>query len=325
MAGNDPYYRLFFSHPRMVEDLLRGFVHEDWVSRLDFGTLERVNGSFVSDDLKDRRNDVVWRLRWLDGEGWFYVYLLLEFQSKPEPFMAVRLLVYVGLLLQDLIRTQGLKAKDQLPPILPVVFYSGRRPWRAPLDLLALFAPVPEDLRRRLPRLEYFLLDENRLGSEDKERAGNLVSALVQLETSADAEEFSRSTQKLGALLPKGESTGLRRLFASWAVEILRRTHRGATIPQVEDLEEVPMLEEAIIAWEKRAWRRGRKEGREEGREEGRLLGVRQTVIRLLEQRFGPISAKVRRQLREISLPEDLERIADKILTAGSLQELGLG
>jgi len=323
MAGNDPYYRLFFSHPRMVEDLLRGFVHEDWVSRLDFGTLERVNGSFVSEDLKDRRNDVVWRLRWRekDGDGWFYVYLLLEFQSTPEPFMAVRLLVYVGLLLQELIRTQGFKAADRLPPILPIVFYNGRRPWKAPLDLLALFAPVPEDLRRRLPRLEYFLLDENRLAPEAKEQAGNLVSALVQLETSAGSEDFSRSTQRLNALLPKEEPAGLRRLFASWAVEILRRTHRGATIPEVEDLEEVPMLEEAIIAWEKKAWRRGRKEGREEGR----LLGTRRTVFRLLEQRFGAIPAKVRKQLQAISSPEDLEGIADKILTAGSLQDLGLG
>jgi len=325
MAGNDPYYRLFFSHPRMVEDLLRGFVHEDWVSRLDFGTLERVNGSFVSEDLQDRRNDVVWRLRWREDEGWFYVYLLLEFQSTPEPFMAVRLLVYVGLLLQELIRTQGFKAKDRLPPILPVVFYNGRRPWRAPLDLLALFAPVPEDLRRRLPRLEYFLLDENRLGPEDKERAGNLVSALVQLETSAGSAEFALSTQRLKSLLPKEETTGLRGLFASWAVEILRRTHRGATIPQVEDLEEVPMLEEAIIAWEKKAWRKGRKLGLEKGLEEGLLLGARQMLLRLLEQRFGPIPAKALRQLQAISSSEDLERITDKILTAGSLQELGLG
>src|SRR5205085_6992367 len=115
-----------------------------------------------------------------DGDGWFYVYLLLEFQSTPEPFMAVRLLVYIGLLLQELIRTQGFKAGDRLPPILPIVFYNGRRPWKAPLDLLALFAPVPEDLRRLLPRLEYFLLDENRLAPEAKEKAGNLVSALIQ-------------------------------------------------------------------------------------------------------------------------------------------------
>ena len=48
----------------MVEDLLRGFVKEDWVQELDFSTLEKVNASFVSDDLKDREDDVIWRMRW---------------------------------------------------------------------------------------------------------------------------------------------------------------------------------------------------------------------------------------------------------------------
>ena len=45
MRDHDHSYKLLFSHPRMVEDLLRGFVHEEWVERIDFSTLERVNGS----------------------------------------------------------------------------------------------------------------------------------------------------------------------------------------------------------------------------------------------------------------------------------------
>src|ERR1700744_1839961 len=214
MARNDPNYRLFFSYPEMVEDLLKGFVHEDWVSQLDFGTLERVNGSFVSDDLKDRRNDVVWRLRWGGGGGdWFYLYLLLEFQATPEPFMAVRLLVYVGLLLEDLIRTQRLKPMDPLPPVLPVVLYNGKRPWKAPVELSSLFAPVPDGLRRRVPRLEYLLVDENRLQPEDREQTGNLVSALARLETSINAGEFSRSARDLALLLPGEEHRELRRIL----------------------------------------------------------------------------------------------------------------
>jgi hypothetical protein len=32
------------------------------------------------------------------------VYLLLEFQSTVDPFMAVRIMVYLGLLYQDLIK-----------------------------------------------------------------------------------------------------------------------------------------------------------------------------------------------------------------------------
>ena len=80
---HDSSYKLLFSHPAMVEDLLTGFVHEDWVAELDFATLEKVPGSYVSDDLRPRADDVVWRVRW--REHWLYIYLLLEFQSDVDP------------------------------------------------------------------------------------------------------------------------------------------------------------------------------------------------------------------------------------------------
>ncbi|HAB08131.1 MAG TPA: transposase, partial [Alcanivorax sp.] len=45
-----------------------------------------------------RHGDAVWRIRW--GEEWLYVYLLLEFQSSVDRFMALRIMVYTGLLHQ---------------------------------------------------------------------------------------------------------------------------------------------------------------------------------------------------------------------------------
>jgi predicted transposase YdaD len=78
----------------MVADLLRGFLPPEWVEQLDIASLEKVSGSYVGDDLRDRHNDVVWRLRW--GPRWLYVYILLEMQSAVDRFMAVRLLTYLG-------------------------------------------------------------------------------------------------------------------------------------------------------------------------------------------------------------------------------------
>jgi hypothetical protein len=70
---HDHSYKLLFSHPEMVADLLRGFVREDWVNELDFATLERVGGGYVADDLREREDDIVWRVRL--GPEWLYVYL----------------------------------------------------------------------------------------------------------------------------------------------------------------------------------------------------------------------------------------------------------
>jgi hypothetical protein len=35
MADHDHAYKLLFSHPKMVRDLLEGFVKEEWLSELD--------------------------------------------------------------------------------------------------------------------------------------------------------------------------------------------------------------------------------------------------------------------------------------------------
>ena len=90
MSTHDNAYKNVFSHPRAVQDLLRGFVHEDWVQQLDYTTLEKVSGSYVSDDLRDREDDIIWRIRMRADAGeatgdWLYVYLLLEFQSSSDP------------------------------------------------------------------------------------------------------------------------------------------------------------------------------------------------------------------------------------------------
>jgi hypothetical protein len=85
MGNHDTGYKKLFSHPEMVEDLLRGFVKEDWVQELDFSTLTREFNSYVSEELRERHDDMVWRVRFRDR--WLYLYLLLEFQSRLDPWM----------------------------------------------------------------------------------------------------------------------------------------------------------------------------------------------------------------------------------------------
>jgi hypothetical protein len=158
MKTHDPSYKLLFSHPQMVRDLLVGFVAEPWVAELDFATLEQVSGSYVADDLRDREDDLRWRVRFRDR--WLYLYLVLEFQARVDPFMAVRLLTYIGLLYQDLIRQGVTAATGKLPPVLPIVLYNGKPRWTAATELLDLIEPAPGRLADYAPRLRYLLLDE---------------------------------------------------------------------------------------------------------------------------------------------------------------------
>ncbi len=70
MGQHADSYLLFFSHPLLVESLLRDFVPGTWVHDLDFSSLEKVGASYATDDLRSRHDDLVWRVRGRLTDRW---------------------------------------------------------------------------------------------------------------------------------------------------------------------------------------------------------------------------------------------------------------
>ena len=83
------------------------------------------------------------------------------------------------------------------------------------------------------------------------------------------------------------------------------------------------------LTWADKMMARGREEGIARGREEGiargQLLGARQLLSGQIEHRFGSLDEVSRRQLEQIEDPEELDRLARRLVEARSLAELGLG
>ena len=178
--------------------------------------------------LRSRRDDLVWRVHW--GPDWLYLYLLLEFQSTVDPYMAVRVLVYVGLLYQALIRAGQLPPSGKLPPVVPIVLYNGRGRWTAPLSVEGVIEPLPRSLAPHRPRLRYVLLDEGQYTERQLTPLRNLVAALCRLEHSREPEDVQRVLAVLIEWLRAPEDDSLRRAFTVW----LRRVLLPARLPGVE-------------------------------------------------------------------------------------------
>jgi hypothetical protein len=320
LADHDHAYKLLFSHAPLVTDLIQGFVGEEWVQQTDFSTLERVGDGYISDDLRERESDVVWRLRW-GRESWVYVYLLLEFQSTVDPSMAMRVLAYVSLLYQDLLR-QGVRTPaGRLPPILPVVLYNGNRRWNAALNAEDLIEEVPGGLEQHRPSLRYWLIDESRLSKAELASEHNVAAALFRLERSRRFVEIDRDVTTLGELLNRPEHRELRRAFAIWLSQVLLPSRLpGVRIPAVVELWEVKtMLAENEIDWT----REYKDQGREEERREI-LQALLPAVLAQLEQRFGSLSEEARSRVEAIDSAEELAELLTRLLSASSLAELGL-
>ena len=275
MPRHDSSYKQLFSHPRMIEELLCSFVHEPWVGQLDFSTLEKVSGSYISDDLRDREDDVVWKVR--IGDSWVYLYILLEFQSTIDRFMAVRLLTYIGLLYQDLIKSRQIKGKQKLPPVFPLVLYNGQKRWQIATDLRSLLDQMPAGLEPYQPQYRYMVLDQGSYTASELEELRNLVAALFQLEHSRDPETLQRLVGHLVEWLKTPDSEPLRRSFTHWLKRVvLPERLTEAEQEQIDELVEVQtMLEKRLQQW-KKEWK---AEGKLEGRLEGRLETARGLIL----------------------------------------------
>jgi hypothetical protein len=326
MAEHDPSYKLLFSHRDLVADLIRGFVHEDWVEQLDFTTLQRVSEIGVSHDLREREDDMIWRLRW--GERWVYVYLLLEFQSSVDRLMAVRLLTYVGLLYQDLAAAGEIPSGSPLPPVLPIVLYNGEKSWWAKTSLDALIEPdLPEQLRRWQPQIRYLLLDEQRLADTELAGQRNVAAALFRLENSRRPEDIDRVLASLIDWLAAPEQDSLRRAFVVWLKRVLLPARvPGAELPNVNNLQEMrAMLAERVKTWteewKQQGLEQGIQQGIQQGIKEGLSRGEARLLRRLLIRRFGALPTWAEARLEQAGEAE-LEVWADRVLECGTLEDV---
>ena len=309
----------------MVEDLLRGFISEAWIKELDFTTLEKVSGSFVSDDLREREDDLIWRVRWRNE--WLYIYILLEFQSTVDAFMAVRILTYLGLLYQDLIKHQQLTARDSLPPVLPLVLYNGQPRWYAARNIQDLITVVPPGLEKYCPQLEYLVLDEGAFSDSELAPLRNLVAALFRLEQSRTITDIQQILIHLIEWLQSQEQAGLRRDFTVWLRRvILPRRSPAVMLPEIYELQEMhTMLAETVQQWyaeaEKQGRQQGLQQGRQEGRQEGQLEGERLLLKFQLQAKFGSLSPQIEEQLNALDA-EMLFYCAKRLLIATTLEEV---
>ena len=328
---NDPAYKQMFSQPRMVQDLLDGFAARGWSRALDFASLTPLPASFVSEDLRQRHGDLVWRVRFRD-ERWLYLVLLLEFQATVDRAMAVRMLAYTALLYQKLIGEGVLQEHDALPPVLPIVIYSGRRRWNAAADVSDLVASGGGALKRYQPSQRYFLLDEGRRAEEGDLPAGNLVSVLIALETNRDATRLPALLASLMGLLRERGDEELTQAFRAWVAQVLLpRRFRGAAPETLPRLEEVhTMLSENVAEWTREWVEEGREQGREQGIAQGREQGIAQgraeeraLLCRLAARRFDAATAEeLATLLADAADPERLAQVGDWIIECATAAEL---
>jgi hypothetical protein len=261
----------------------------------------------------------VWKVRL--RQTTLYVCLLFEFQSQPDAWMAARMLVYAGLLYQDLLKTPAALPEGRLPAVLPLVLYNGMPGWSAATTLGALQAPMPASLAPWQPAISYLLIDEQRYSEAELPPDPNLASAIIRLEQAGTHGEALRIVQLLNRWLTDPEQQGLRKDFANWMRWVLlpgRAPQLADELPGVQDLIDMEAILQQTRRWDLPLIEQGRAQGLEQGLERGRAEGEARTLRRQLSMKFGNLPSTMDERI-SVATTKQLETWLDRVLTAESL------
>ena len=245
------------------------------------------------------------------------MYLLIEFQSRVDSFMAVRVLAYVALLYQDLIRAREIGVDEGLPVILPLVLHNGSTRWYAAEDLDSLLQPAPPELEKFRPGLRYLSIDEGSYDDAALARHDNLVASLFRLEQCRELDRVEPLVSHLVGQLKETGPESLRRAFAVWLDKVILKRLSGEYTTTIDLWEKHTMLSERFDEWEAQFLR----EGRQQGMREGWKAGEAALLTRQLQKRFGELPGSVSARVREAG-PDQLGQWGERLLEASSLDEV---
>ena len=325
---DDNFYHQFFSNAEVVADLIKT-VQPGLLAELDVNSFVQVSNEFISADMRARRSDVFWKVKWhskeqVAEEGWLYIYILLEFKSRAERFCILQVLEYLVLAYRDLINKNALTASQKLPPLLPIVLYNGDIPWQQPKSLAELIEPGPVFFKPYIPDFNLLVIDENDYRDAPLEMT-SLISAIFTFENSRHPLDLKSVTEAFFVWFNSHPKQQLKQTIINRVKHSLKNVLSPDILNQVSTLEELsPMFAtraEKFMEQQKQQWQYfGWQEGRQEGRQEGEIHGKRAFLMITLTKRFEAVSA-LAKQLVESADAQQLDDWLDVALKVNSLDE----
>ena len=175
---HDEFFKAVFSRLEIVLDYLTKMLPIDLQKELDFNSLTRANGSFVSPMLQEYFSDVVYRCAFKGSKRPIFISFIFEHKSSVEPYPHLQLLRYM----LDTWEEQRKQGKA-ITPIIPIVVYHGKEKWRKRKFSAYFGKNIPAGLEPFFPNFDYLLTDLQSLNNDQILELGQglLINAFLMM------------------------------------------------------------------------------------------------------------------------------------------------
>ena len=269
---HNPHDKLFqdtFKRKEVMEDFLKARLEPQLLEQIDISTLELVNASFISLEMKEFRSDVIYSAQ--IGGSLGYIHFLVEQQTKPKKDMVLRLLEYDVQLMRQAFK-QGV---EKLPVVVNFVLYTGADKYTYERSVIDAF----KDRAAVLQMLDHnFLIELRAEDRETIERDGKaaLVEFVLRESHTKDFCKFLASNKFVVHLM--NQSSYAEQAFM-WI--FAKDPHEPKEVLQnVAKLD--PNIKDRIMTQLQKIEERGRQEGIRLGEQRGKQEGRQETIQKLV-------------------------------------------
>ena len=238
--------------------------------------------------MRQSETDLLYQVEHLETGQPMSVYVLLEHQSSPDPWMRLRLLRHCCRIWEaDL---GGESERPELRPIVPIVFYQGARGWTHSTEFADLF-PAAARAWPWIPRFAHVLLDQTALGPASV--GGNVKGRIAQLLLMAAFGQEAHEALRLAAELASSPEASDEGDSLDLFLFYLTRTQESEGVATFKEAMEhhgidiggklMTYAQELLEQGRAEGQAQGRAEGQAQGRAEGQAEGRSETQVEVVE------------------------------------------
>jgi hypothetical protein len=328
------------SRPENLRGLLQ-ILAPDLAAAIDYARAQTVNRTLIPDDLRKKESDIIHLAPYRDllsgkmREIW--IYILIEHQSRSDPTLGLRLLLYIAQL-WDLQRREYLEKNTpisqwRLRPIVPIVFYTGRRRWTPDLSVASLM-DLPSPLARFTPRFDTLYLPLKQTPTERLTATNHPLGWILRVMREedalpADVESAYRDAMDWLLTLPQEEQTAWAEAmyFLLLLVQHRRPSEEHERLREITEQtvhtrrsgREVRKMFKTIID----VWREeGEARGEARGEMRGMVKAKQEDILRLLTLKFGELPPEIVQRVQAVRNVERLNGLLEQVWNAGALKDV---
>jgi len=296
---HDIFVRESFSDPERAVAFFERFLPENLVQHFDFETLSVIKESYINETLQEHFSDLVFEVSLkADTAVKTDVVLLFEHKSSPDRNVLFQVGHYMFAHW-----AKCLSEKKEPKPIIPVIYYQGKRKWKVG-SLSDLFINHPKEINDYLPILRHIFIDLKTIGKDQllEMRSSMMTAAILAQQWRINPAKLQEDFERIFRLFRiEGENVNFFEMIVVYSLRVseIKEAQLGEVIKSIPE-----PIRENIMTTYTMLIEKGKKEGEligiQKGKLEGKIEGITEVVFNLFEEGF-----EMSRIAKIVKMPEE--------------------